>query len=405
MGHTPAIDLRKIIKDEEKLMPSHLPPSLPHRGKELNALRVAFSSLKENPDSSGPVVLIKGKIGVGKTVVSRFFVKSFAKELSDKFQPAYVNCKRKGSPNLVLREIIRTIYPEFPSRGLSLSEWLSTLEDALMASKKRVFIILDELQELRGNEKEGEELIYGIFRMHEGSPIKPPPVILIVREWFPPYLLKPILWSFITLKMTFEPYSKEQLFDILKYRARLALREGSYDEEVLEQIAELASKPNRGSARYAIGLLHQAALLAEMDGNDRILPEHVRIAGSFDRPMEERECTDEEIRDLPLHEKILLLAVSRTLIKSQDVLVRMGKVEEEYRVICEEYGVPPYGHTAVWRRIRSLGERGFIELRKSGKGYRGQTTLIGMNAFPAKSLEERVRQLIESAIVGEDMDV
>ncbi len=405
MESTPAINLRKIIKDEEKLMPSHLPPSLPHREKELEALRIAFSSLKENADSSGPVVLIKGKIGVGKTAVSRFFVKSFAKELGDKFQLAYVNCKKKGSPNLVLREIIRTIYPEFPSRGLSLSEWLSTLEDALMSSKKRIFIILDELQELRGNEKEGEELIYGIFRIHEGSPIKPPPIILIVREWFPPYLLKPILWSFITLKMTFEPYSKEQLFDILKYRAKLALREDSYDEELLEQIAELASKPNRGSARYAIGLLHQAALLAEMDGSDRILPEYVRIAGSFDRPMEERQCTDEEIRDLPLHEKILLLAVSRTLIKSQDVLVRMGKVEEEYRVICEEYGVPPYGHTAVWRRIRSLGERGFIELRKSGKGYRGQTTLIGMNAFPAKSLEERVRQLIESSIVGEDMNV
>ncbi len=405
MEYLPAINLRKIIKDEEKLMPSHLPPSLPHRGKEIEALEVAFSSLKENPDSSGPVVLIKGKIGVGKTAVSRFFVKNFTKELGGIFQPAYVNCKRKGSPNLVLREIIKTIYPEFPSRGLSLAEWLSALEDALIASKKRVFIILDELQELRGSEKEGEELIYGIFRMHEGSPVNPPPVILIVREWFPPYLLKPTLWSFITLKMTFEPYSKEQLFDILKYRAGLALREGSYDEEILEQIAELASRPNKGSARYAIGLLHQAALLAEMDGSDRILPEHVRIAGSFDKPMEERQFADEEIRDLPLHEKILLLAVSRTLIKSQDVLVRMGKVEEEYRVICEEYGVPPYGHTAVWRRIRSLGERGFIELKKSGKGYRGQTTLIGMNAFPAKSLEERVRQLIESAIVGEDMNV
>lgn len=49
-----------------------------------------------------------------------------------------------------------------------------------------------------------------------------------------PYLLKPILWSFITLKMTFEPYTKEQLLDILKYRAGLALREDSYDEEVLE---------------------------------------------------------------------------------------------------------------------------------------------------------------------------
>ena len=404
MRSLPTVGFRKIIEDEEKLMPSHLPPSLPHRERELEALGVAFCSLKENPEGPGPVVLIKGKIGVGKTVVSRLFVKNFTEEVEDAFKPAYVNCKRKGTPSLVLREIIRAIYPDFPSRGLSLAEWLSTLEDALMASKKRIFIILDELQELRGNEKEGEELIYGILRMHEGSPINPPPVILIVREWFPPYLLKPTLWSFITLKMTFEPYSKEQLFDILRYRAKLALKEGSYDENVLEQIAELASRPNRGSARYALGLLHQAALLAEMDGNDRILPEHVRIAESFDKPTEERQYTDEEIKNLPLHEKILLLAVSRALIRSQDVVVRMGKVEEEYRVICEEYGIPPYGHTAVWRRIRSLGERGFIELRKSGKGYRGQTTLIGMNAFPAKSLEKRVKQLVESAIVGDDIN-
>ena len=77
MKSLPTVGFRRIIEDEEKLMPSHLPPSLPHRGRELEALEVAFGSLKENPEGPGPVVLIKGKIGVGKpyfkTLCEKFY--------------------------------------------------------------------------------------------------------------------------------------------------------------------------------------------------------------------------------------------------------------------------------------------------------------------------------------------
>jgi len=66
----------------------------------------------------------------------------------------------------------------------------------------------------------------------------------------------------------------------------------------------------------------------------------------------------------------------------------MGEIEEVYRIVCEELREAPRAHTQVWKFIRELSASGIIEAKKSGKGIRGRTTLIGLTSAPASAMRK-----------------
>jgi len=73
----------------------------------------------------------------------------------------------------------------------------------------------------------------------------------------------------------FKLFSKEQIFDLLKYRARLGLRPDSYSNEIIKMIADqvlLSEDINSG-----LDLLRRAGKIAEEKGLDQITPECVRL--------------------------------------------------------------------------------------------------------------------------------
>lgn len=382
------------MRNERVFGPKYLPDVLPHREKELKALRSAFSSLYLDPHAPGMTALIRGMWGVGKTVVSLRFAQDLARATGDVYEVEHVNCHKCNSPSMVMLRMLSKSYPGLPQRGLSFQELFLIFEDVLCSSDKRMFLVLDDLNYLRN----AETLIYSLFRVQEGSEAVPPPIILITREWIPPYLMNPSIGNFISLRLLsprfFPCYSADQLFDILKPRAELGLREGSYDDDVLKLIAGLAAEQGQGSARYAINLLQGGAHRAEMDNRRRIFPEHVRIEESQMSP----SLSVELIKPLPLHEKLILLGTSRALNKTNSAWIPMGGLEDEYQLACEEYGVAPYKHTAVWRRVRLLAQGGFIETRKSGKGMRGQTTLIGVSNVSTQAMERTLKEMLDDSL-------
>ena len=69
--------------------------------------------------------------------------------------------------------------------------------------------------------------------------------------------------------MEFRPYSNEQVVDILKERARLALAKSSWNFEVLERCAGIG-KANGGNVRLALEMLWKAAQLAEKRNSAKI---------------------------------------------------------------------------------------------------------------------------------------
>jgi cell division control protein 6 len=192
-----------------------------------------------------------------------------------------------------------------------------------------------------------------------------------------------------------EPYTSQQLYDILKYRAELSLYEGTYDEEVLEFIAnyEGVDTGGGGNARHALEVLLLAGDIAEREGARRITLEHVRKAiTSLSR---ELVNVSDVLKALTLHELLVLLSIIRLLRRSGKREVKMGEVEEEYRAICDLYGEIPRKHTQLYEYVQTLAKASVIHAYPSGRGQRGRTTMVTIHYGPLDTLEKLVVELIE----------
>ncbi len=356
-----------------------MPDKLPFRERELDMLEATIRAITGR--LSG-VAYILGRPGLGKTVISLRFAQSVSERGA---VPLYVNCRKYRSSSLVMSKILRLLNKGFPERGLSFSELVLMLEESLKDLHQDILIILDEI----GYVRDGGDLIYSLFRVNEGTEIPPPAIIMISREWMPKYLLDRSILSFIKMRIRLDPYREEELLEILRYRAQLGLRSGSYTKDVLSMIAGIAAP--HGDARYAINILYQSASIAESSSSEKILPEHVREALSSEVPLVDRGV----LLSLDIHEKLLLMAATRLLEKSHAPQVPIGKVEEEYRVLCESYDVPHLKHTALWRRVKSLDSAGLISTRKSSKGVKGQTTLISIEYVSASSIYKELKTMLD----------
>jgi cell division control protein 6 len=191
-----------------------------------------------------------------------------------------------------------------------------------------------------------------------------------------------------------EPYSVEQLAGILDDRVALAFRQGTVPDEPIRFIAELAS--TTGDARYAIELLWRSAKYTDLEAKRELEPEHVRKAVSAVYPT----IRGDYVRTLSRQERIVLLAIARALESSSSAYVTMGEIEEVYRVVCEELRETPRAHTQLWKCVRELSSSGTIEAKKSGKGVRGRTTMVGLSMTPASAM----RKWLELSFAKHDKD-
>ena len=385
-----------MFRNEEVLSLDYVPERLPHREEQLKELFSVFGHLLEKPGSAARRVLITGNVGTGKTVTAKKFgqlIEQQAAARGIKLYYVHVNCRiQRGSFFHVLLKAMKAVEPSFPRRGLAVHELLAALLDALDAHDAYMIITLDDMEALI--DRHGSEPFYDLSRVHEERREGPYRLNLICILRDPRKLEKLDAPTRSTLEeyvIHMPDYTKEQLFDILMDRVRLAFYEGAVREEVVEFIAEIAAE--RGDARYAIELLWRAGRLAEQEGRIEITPEHVRKARALVWPVEKSV-----LRALNLHAKIFLLALARLFRFTDEPYISMGEAEETYRAVCEELRQEPRKHTQVWKYVQELAKLQLISARPSGPGMRGRTTLIGLSSVPAEELERELTKMLEEEL-------
>jgi cell division control protein 6 len=138
-----------VFKDESKLDINYVPSRLPHRDAQLNLLNQFFRSVVETPGKTAQRVLVAGKIGTGKTVLSQLFGLQIIKEAREKgtnLHYIYVNSREcRGSFFMILHQVISRFHPNFPRRGYSATEILQMLIQILDDKNAFVILVLDEL--------------------------------------------------------------------------------------------------------------------------------------------------------------------------------------------------------------------------------------------------------------------
>ena len=103
----------------------------------------------------------------------------------------------------------------------------------------------------------------------------------------------------------------------------------------------------------------------------------------------------ENIKGIPLQQKILLLAIAREFKKKKSrAYLKMSEVKNAYKLVCEEFNTTPVKHTQLWKYLNDLASLGLIKKTKSGKNQRGKTTLCMIEGISANALEEILMKII-----------
>ncbi|MEM1563676.1 MAG: ORC1-type DNA replication protein [Candidatus Bathyarchaeia archaeon] len=393
---------RSVFKDEAKLDINYVPSRLPHREAEMRLLTEFFNFALSAPGKMAQRVLIVGDVGTGKTALSQRFgedVTRQARQRGISLHYIHVNCRQyRGNLFLILHHAVSFFHPTFPKRGFSAEELLDIFLQVLDEHNAYAILTLDEFESLV--EREGAEPVYKLTRLQEARLGKPQRVSLIcilknleAIERLDPSTRSTLQSNIIRL----EPYSQQQLTDIINDRVQLAFKPLTVQEETVNLIAELAHSEG-GNARFAIELLWRAGKYADAEDLGTVTPECVRKAVSSIYAVARKS----DLATLSLHEKLFLLGVARFFKENNDkAYASLTEVERAYAIVCEEFDLKPHTHTQLWKYLQTLSAIGIIRKGVSSAGQRGRTTLICLPKIPAQELERELTTLLERKIEGE----
>ncbi|WP_291999011.1 ORC1-type DNA replication protein [Caldivirga sp.] len=381
-----------IIRNPAALTPDFIPPRLVDREEQMNALKMIFNDYIKSPGSFYARALLVGSTGTGKTITSLKF-KEYA-SFSSTVRFIYVPCWTHRTLHSAVRHIGESLKMSIPRRGFSSDELLEIIYDYLKDNDMYVVIVLDDVFHIVNNSgADSLGILIRFYDEHIGEHDYHFSLILIDRD--ESLLDKLDAGARSTLGrniIKFPPYTKDQIYEILRDRAQEALHQNAYNDEILEMISDVAGARDndggRGNAKQAIEILWKAALTAQQQGSRRILPEHVRVAIKNTLPVHIGE-----LKGMDLHEKLFLLAIVEALRKKRDVpYITFGEAEEEYIMLCERYGLrTKRSHGQLWHYLKDMESTWrIIETRLSGKGMRGRTTLI---SIPYESLNVLAQEL------------
>jgi len=318
---------------------------------------------------------------------------------------SYVNAQEQRTRYQVLRKIGSDAGLTIPRRGFSADELASYIFDFLARNDYNLLVILDEADVL-AREEDGNAILYTLLRLPElhGTRIGIGLVVIFRRfDESSLYIEDAVRSSLASTRLKFDPYTAAQLRDILWNRvlADKAIRETAVSDDVVDMIASAVGyDPSTGRGYGDARILYFAALKAESEGREGILPADVREVIS--RGVLPAELDEEVFEKLDLHEKLILLAITRVLLlEPSRAYVSMGDVELEYEDLCGRYDEKPLRHTSVWERVQRLKKIGVIDARVESGETRGRTTqisFVGITRIPLNYLEGLLTKLIEREI-------
>ncbi|MDW3629843.1 MAG: AAA family ATPase [Nitrososphaeraceae archaeon] len=331
-----------IFKDRKKLSPRYLPKEISHREKQIDLLVRTFLDIKDDPDKFPlTVIQIIGPAGIGKTSTVIKFSDILDNELRKSkinIKIVYINLKLQGGNKYAIyKYLLSCIAPELPAQGLSAEEMLRQMLDYLILNNVYSIIILDEIDYLIKISKE-IGIIYDLTRLNEFDPSKKcnvKGVIFIARSTeFYEKLDEAELSSMGRAYIEFPNYTIDQVSDILIRRSKDAFQDNVIGTDIIDWIAKIVVSPIvNGDIRYALDLLSYAGNLAESEGTEKVLLDHVKKINK----QIYNGITDDDIKELSKLQIIILLGIIKGLkIKNRDY-VDLKEIRMQSLEIAEKY--------------------------------------------------------------------
>ena len=386
-----------VFKDRNKLSPHYIPKRLPHRDQQISLLDAVYGSILRNIRNAYPrFTQIIGDTGTGKTCTTVRFgeqISERAKKEGVNLKHVYMNCKVDGTTRYVLfGNLVRKVTPKISTRSLSPEEMIRQLVEYLKAEGVFLLATFDEIDYfIQTNPK--EHVIYDLTRTTEMSPGEPSQIIgeiFIARSLKWHDRLEPGERSTLGMGIIeFPRYTSSQVREILEDRVEEAFHSGAVDEDTLNLVSDItASPPVNGDIRVGLDLLYYSGNLAENQGLNKVLPDHVRKVYGETNPT----ITSEDIMNLNENGRLILLALVRSLRADKSAYVGLRELRKSYELICEELNVKPVERFE--ETVQDLVYRGIIEMKSLTElGVTG-ASVIDLEKF-LNNLTQRLRREID----------
>ncbi len=304
--------------------------------------------------------MVLGSPATGKTTaINKIF--NIVERNSDKVVCVYVNCQLHTTRFNIFSQIYNKIFGHMPPEtGVPFSRIYGSIMKHLQAEKKSMVVALDDVSYLF-HSKNANKIFYDILRAHEEFKGVRTGIFAILSDIEFRYMLdKNVNSVFIPQEIIFEPYTTQEMFDILKDRIKAGFYPDVISDDLLNQIAEHAS--SAGDLRMGIDLLRVSGNFAEADASKTIEKKHL---------MEALKNTDSAslkstLKTLSDDEKILLKAI--TEFNTDDLVAG-----DLYKSFSKKTST---SYASFDRTLNKLEFLRLIDTKFTGKGVKGNSRIV-----------------------------
>lgn len=359
-----------IFAREELLDIRHIPGPERIVGRDTHMQRVANAV---NPAIFGRPpkhLLIYGKTGTGKSLVSRHVTERLATEAAKDdvtVRTAFVDCGEENTETSAVKTIASQLNEPLetgvsvPERGLATGDYYKRLWRILDARCDVALILLDEIDML-----DDDEILRKLSRAGENNRVSRCSIGVIGisnKIDYPDQLTERVKSSFQHDEIVFKPYTADQLGDILDNRCD-AFRPGVLGDDVIPLTSALAAQEH-GDARKAIDILRNAGRIATEEESTEVVVDHVRKA----KERTEANRFNEIVAGTPVQGKAILLALAMLTLATDDTEFSTKRVYDTYTSIVNEIGMDQLSE----RRVNEiLQEQAFLNVINSTRTSRGR---------------------------------
>ncbi len=349
-----------LFKEERVFDLDHIPESYVHRDSQMQSIAMC---LRPALRGSRPInATIFGPPATGKTTAIRVMFEQIEDmPRGNRLLCVHVNCQIHASKFTVFSQIHKKLFNHLPPEtGVPFSKLYDAIFKKLVKENKSLIVALDDMNYLF-YDRHANEIIYDILRAHEVFPGARTAVFGVSSDMEFNYKFDTKVASmFHPQEIFFEPYSFDEIKDILKNRAKLGFFEGVISDELIEKTAEYAF--SYGDLRVGIELLRVSALIAESTSSRKITEEHIENAYERSKSINLASL----IKGLSSDEKELLRLVAKGEGPNSGSLFKAfeKKTKQSY--------------TKFYRIVNKFEALRLVDTNFSGKGKAGRTRTISL---------------------------
>ena len=361
-------DQDPIFARKELLHVGHVPDENRIVGRDTEIESVAEeigAVVRDDPPNN---VMIYGKTGTGKSLVSRHVAgraKDAARSNGANCTVIYVDCSEADTETRATRQIATSLkqatpYDQrIPLRGVGTMEYYQHIWRILDTYLDSAILILDEIDKLSNS-----NILMQFSRAREAGKTECYVGIIGISNkiQYKERLDERIDSSFGHRELFFHPYDAEQLKEIMRNRTD-AFQQGVLGSGTIELCAALAAKKH-GDARKAIDILKEAGELARRNDDSTITDEHIEQAQN----VAEINRVEELTSGGTIHAKLALYSLASLIITGSKDRFSTREVYERYERMCELVGYDPVTENGLYKQLKEQAFLGVIESTKTGGG-------------------------------------